>query len=403
MTLRTRGFSFLLHTSLVLACASAASATAATGSFGWTVPAIAPMNSLVEGQQLTLRLALSGFAGDGPARDRVTDVYCLVNGQPRQATLTPNGYEVTFSTPPEQAQMSLAWRVRTAAGPQDGAPTPVAVLARVPLPREAKLNWIPVLQAGCSPQTACKALTGIAPSGVPATAQYLLRRTGPAGLAHAEVTVRQGERVLTALPWQGPTVAVPMGADLRICLEVPPCDVPADGLWLEDVQVEVIDAPATHRIISNQPTRLGLRANVKSIGWLKCHAIWFAVAAGLALLVFIVLGNTRPKAFAAAQSIKVASNERNLARASYRSLRSLPGGRTGFYRSARVRLGQSGDAIRGNGWALQLSPGDSGSVIFRSRVGLECRRSGKWVRLQSQEEVAPGIDYRYGEIYFRLS
>jgi hypothetical protein len=179
--------------------------------------------------------------------------------------------------------------------------------------------------------------------------------------------------------------------------------VPADGEWQEDLQVDVVDGATRAFIISKHPMHIGLSAKVESVGWLACYSIWLAAACALALLGFLIAGNTTPKAFPRTLSIKVASSEKNLARAVYRPLQSLPGGRTGFYRSARVRFGAGGEAIRGTGWTLQLAPGHSAGVVMRARTVVECRQSGKWTIVGNGAALAVGTDYRFGGIHFRLT
>jgi hypothetical protein len=88
-------------------------------------------------------------------------------------------------------------------------------------------------------------------------------------------------------------------------------------------------------------------------------------------------------------------------------LRELPGGRRGFYRSARMCLTAGGDFTRSPRAAVvAVEAGPGGSTRFLTAAGLErkSQRGGKWEPVPQEELAAgfiPNMLYRVGNLYLQ--
>jgi hypothetical protein len=151
-----------------------------------------------------------------------------------------------------------------------------------------------------------------------------------------------------------------------------------------------------------------VRWEVRATGFLRC---WWPVLAaiGAALVgAWLVYGWISPHNFDPTASVRIAGNPTALRRASALVLAEQPGGRRGFYRSARFALLHDGTPVRNvRGAILVLEAGRGGSSRFKHAPGLERldRRTEKWV-LMNPEDLAQGFEpnttYRIGSVHLRF-
>lgn len=166
---------------------------------------------------------------------------------------------------------------------------------------------------------------------------------------------------------------------------------------------------ATHPHYANAAVTVPARAEVAETGWLRCWWPWLALAAGVLVLVWLIVGFVRPHDFEPSACVYVAGSELGLKRASALVLREVPGGRRGFYRNARMCLNAGGDFVRAPRAAvLVLEAGAGSSTRFASAGGLErkVQRTGKWEPVPVEEFTAgytPNTLYRVGSLYLKWS
>lgn len=191
-------------------------------------------------------------------------------------------------------------------------------------------------------------------------------------------------------------------AKLGICLaDVPRCSPESPAPVELTIRAKSPDFP-------DQIQKVRLKWKVSGRNFWACHWWWLVAAAGVLLVLFVGYGYVSPYSFAVHDAVKLASKREGLARATARRLRELPGGRSGFYRSATTGLREDGSATNKLGTA---------SVILRARKGeviLDCRGGLTRVNPQSKklEPVDTGKDghiaskniiYNVGSLFFQLS
>jgi hypothetical protein len=129
---------------------------------------------------------------------------------------------------------------------------------------------------------------------------------------------------------------------------------------------------------------------------------------GLALLILIVAGIVRPRAFDPAAAVRVAGSMRGLRRAPDQRLTELPDGRPGFWRHARASFAADGSPAPRRGQAVVvLQAGPRGTTAFTRAAGLEryARRTRRWEPMSAAELAAghtDGATYRSGDLHLRF-
>ena len=388
---------------VLLDASVAAGAIPPANRVGWNLPAIPLRGPYWAGDTLELHLKLEGFGADARSSDRVLRVECIINGTANPARKGAAGeYVARITAPRDQPRLVAAWRLVTSGGPNDGPQASAQLTPHVKLPRQVSVTWEGDIPGGCAVDHACKPISALRRSAVPPRAFVSVRRPGRIGNPYGEIVIRQGAKVPVYVPWQGPPTIVPYGRDIAICIVPPRCNESSVTDWTEDIEVDIVTATLAARSVSIGPMRVGLAARYVPGSWIECHAIWFASLASAAFAVFLWLGFSTPKSFSRAVQIKFASSEKHLGRSSYRVVRTLAGGRSGFYRSAAVGISEAGFPVHGRGWVLQLNPSPSGGVQVSMRSTVEMKGKGRWTPIKSGEILLEGTTYRCGRIYFRL-
>ena len=188
-----------------------------------------------------------------------------------------------------------------------------------------------------------------------------------------------------------------------LCLAPPGCsEVDAEAHELVDV------APADPRLAtSDRTSRTRVIANVAPSSWLDCNLWWVILVGTGLLLLFLIYGYIRPRAFPGGAMVHVADQERRLARDPGRPLRAVPHGRRGFYRTATCAFDGSGYTVKKTRPHVVMLRPESGSQIALVARGaqVERRARGGWVPVDRQAErfVLPGATYRInGSFFFRV-
>lgn len=163
----------------------------------------------------------------------------------------------------------------------------------------------------------------------------------------------------------------------------------------------------THPHYAAAAVGVPVAVKVVETGWLRCWWLYLVIGGTMLFLGWVTAGFVRPHDFDPASSVLVAGSEAGLRRASALVLRELPGGRRGFYRSARMCLTAGGDFTRAPRAAVvAVEAGPGGSTRFLTASGLErkSQRGGKWEPVPPEELAAgfiPNMLYRTGTLYLQ--
>lgn len=212
-----------------------------------------------------------------------------------------------------------------------------------------------------------------------------------------------GEGRITCEPVAGSEAKLTQGAGQpmrwRVCAEMSSCC--GDALGQAQVTLRGRDAAyATSAAV------VPVRFTVTRTGWLRCWWPYLATAAGLAFLVWFILGWTRPYSFEPSLAVKLGASEKDLMRAAPHVLRERTGGKRGFYRNAQMAITGDGSFVQAKRGLLLLEAGRAGATRFVRAPGLERkdRRTAKWAAMTQDDLVAgcvPGETYRIGKLYIR--
>jgi len=213
-----------------------------------------------------------------------------------------------------------------------------------------------------------------------------------------------------ALESGGLGVPLPEGLDiemeyntrkLRICLaEVPRCASESPdpiALTIKPKNPDFADQVATVRITWK----------VEGRNFLACHWWWIAAFGGGAFFLFVGFGFIKPQNFSPHDSIKMASDRKKLQRAVGRRLRELPGGRSGWYRSAATGLRDDGSATNKLRLAAVVLKAHKGDVYLVSQGGLQRVHPGtkKLEPVDTGNDGIPaskGVMYNAGSLFFQI-
>ncbi len=188
---------------------------------------------------------------------------------------------------------------------------------------------------------------------------------------------------------------------LRICLaEVPRCASESP----EPIQLTI---KPENPDFADQAATVAIIWKVSGRNFLACHWWWIAVFGGGAFFLFVGFGFIKPSNFSPHDSIKMASDRKKLARAVGRRLRELPGGRSGWYRSAATGLRDDGSATNKLRLAAVVIKAHKGDIYLVSRGGLERVNPGtkKLEPVDTGKDGIPaskGVVYNVGSLYFQL-
>lgn len=188
----------------------------------------------------------------------------------------------------------------------------------------------------------------------------------------------------------------------RVCARAPGC---CGDLASSDQTAVVfgVDNPA----VEGDPARASVRFVVEAAGWWTCWWPWLLAALLVLLLALIILGFVRGHDFDPDATVRIASGERQLARASAVVLREQPRGRRGFYRNARICLTASGEFVASPSKAALHVEAVRGGTRFhlKSRLERQDRRTRKFVPVTEDEALdgpTSGVIYRCGELVLRF-
>ena len=230
-------------------------------------------------------------------------------------------------------------------------------------------------------------------------ARFAVSLADPCADCEAElVTVADG----TA--YELPLDELTIGKDqvLPICLRVGRCPTGADG-----GEQTLVVTPLESKF-AGQEKRVRVRYTVAGKGSLECWGwvLWWILGA-IALFV-IWYGFKRPVGFPPGASILVASDSRKLRRAAKMLLEDQPGGKKGWYRSARVHVDGGGASCKSSRDALfTLVPYGGGVGIVASGLLRQDKRTRKMEPAEplpgdKAVSLSRGREYQVGSLVLKL-
>jgi hypothetical protein len=191
----------------------------------------------------------------------------------------------------------------------------------------------------------------------------------------------------------------------RVCVRAEGC---CDALPGPTDEPFVVTFQGAHPHYAAGAVRVPVRWSVTPTGWWACWWIEVLTAVGACALGVLVYGFLSPNSFDPALSVRVAGSEAGMRRASALVLCEQPGGRRGWYRSARLALAADGSPVRDlRRAAVALHAGPRGTTSWGRGAAIERfdRRASRWVALPPEDLAAgadPGVVYRCGAIYLKF-
>jgi hypothetical protein len=214
------------------------------------------------------------------------------------------------------------------------------------------------------------------------------------------------------------------GTDVQLCYRSPRCDeAPRDAQWHARITI----GPAQEGL-SDEPKRASslkvlARNGQGEVGvvpvpnrWLACYLMHIVLVIGLLVGGLVIYGFVRPHGFMATGDLLVGKNPRKISQWYRQPLRSVPGGRRGWYRSARCSLDHQGYPVKpGQSAAVRLHAVAAHQIVVEPCGNiLERKERGKWKVVSSDHTderdalhdpfLVPGEIYRVNEdaFYFRV-
>lgn len=207
--------------------------------------------------------------------------------------------------------------------------------------------------------------------------------------------VRPGEKLY-------PLLVEPDG--LSLCLFGPRCPRRLEAPEGASVQVSSLQEAFPEESLS-----IALRYRIEPRSLLACAQGVLKLVASILGVFLLILGFRLPRRFGPSDRIQLSQRPEDLGKAGFRVLRQEPGGRAGWYRSARVRFTASADPARSARAAvLSLVPGTDGGVLATrgsASLSKQNRRTRKMEPVEISKggaELARGTIYQSGNLFFRI-
>lgn len=317
-------------------------------------------------------------------KELVTDqvsVEVVVGKTVTPAPLSGDSFACQLSLPAEPGEHQLMVRIKTPNKSVDGVWNTVITRPNTQL-KAASLD-LGQVQGGCTHSDTCNLDKNCKPLDLHKDSQGLykglplkvVRLPGSWPEAHMVLRGAGDERVLERdkpieLAWD-PTQT------WQVCASHPRCTPPPakaeEFLQITPVD-ECLDVMKKEHGVTDRSVKLTVAAAVQPNTWLDCNLWWILIVAGVLLTAFVLYGLLSPAQFPQAAMLRVANNQRQLAREPGRPLRREPQGKRGFYRTATVCFSDIGTTVkRSQGHALQLRA-EKGKQIAVMTKGTQLER-----------------------------
>lgn len=331
-------------------------------------------------------------------------VNLLIDGKPSDAPREGNAFGMRWRTPSAPGPHKLAVRLVTQKGNVDGPEQDIFVAndAKMQLLTQTAIAEIP---GGCAKDARCVPLDLGKSTGLWAGLPLEITRKKPPtgdGWADTPVHLKNGAELIellrdkpVTLPYQ-PTVTVQVCYAAARCTKPP--ENPQELLEIKPVHFCLADLddackknPKSFGCDKPRAATTLIVPDIQQNSWLECNLWWILIVAGILLAILIIVGIVTPAQFKSASQLRVANNDRQLAREQGRPLRREPGGKRGFYRTATVCFTDIGTTVlKSKGHVLMLKAGpDNQILLIKKGANLERFERNAWKQVDAQN---PGKD-----------
>ena len=331
-------------------------------------------------------------------------VNLLIDGKPLDAPREGAAFGIRWRTPTAPGLHKMAVRLVTQKGNVDGPESEIFVAndARVQLLSQTAIPEIP---GGCAKDARCMPLDLGKSIGMwPGLPLEITRKKPPTGdgWAAAPMHLKHGTELVELVRDKTVTLPYQPTETVQVCYAAPRCSKPPDNPQeLLDIKpihfclAEADDAckknPKGYGCDKQRTATTLVVPDIQQNSWLDCNLWWILIVAGVLLAILIVAGIVTPNQFSSSAMLRVANNDRQLAREQGRPLRREPGGKRGFYRAATVCFSDIGTTVlKSKGHVLMLKAGpDKTILLLKKGANLE-----RWERnaYKQVDPLNPGKD-----------
>lgn len=310
-------------------------------------------------------------------------VQLLIDGTVHESPREGNGFKMSWRTPDQPGAHQLAVRLVSQKGTVDGPEQAIFVAndARVQLLTQTAITEI---EGGCAKDARCVPLDLGKSIGLwPGLKLELVRKKPPTGdgWPQTPMHLKRGAELIELVRDKVVDLSYQPTETLQLCYAAPRCTAPPTN------PQELIEIKPVHFCLAEQDDeckknprafacdkpRAAVTLVVPQIienSWIDCNLWWILIVAGVLVAILIIVGIVTPAQFSSAAMLRVANNQRQLAREQGRPLRREPGGKRGFYRTATVCFTDIGTTVKSSqGYVLQLKAGPDRQVLIVKKGG----------------------------------
>lgn len=158
---------------------------------------------------------------------------------------------------------------------------------------------------------------------------------------------------------------------------------------------------------ADQVARVQLRYRIADRSFMACWGDVVGLFSAGFFGLFVLYGFIRPHSFSPADRIRIAGDDRGLARAPKVPLRQFPAGRRGWYRSGRASVGAGGARLRSPRRAIFVVRATPAGPMLSSRGGLRMQnaRTRRSEVIEGSSEgvlMRTGVVYEVGDLFVRM-
>ncbi len=321
--------------------------------------------------------------------DQGLEVLARLGGQRVMASRTGDNFTITTTPDSEgrlHTEVELLWSGDRSLRAE--ASVEVRESIELVLPEDVDLGTV---SGGTSPEDTCVPLSFSAGRGTLGSRFSVTLEGEPCEGCEAEVVA-----VVSGQAYDLPLDEVVIGRDqeIPICLRVSRCPTGPDG-----GEASLVVTPL-EPLFADQVRRVRVSYAVQPRGLLDCWGWMLRWLLGGLGMFAIGYGFLRPVGFEPGTSVRMASSDKNLRRASRVLLEEQRGGKKGWYRSACVHVDAGGAPTGRRREALFTFVPYAGGVALRSSAGVE-RQNRRTRKMEPAPADGPGgsVPLARGRLY----
>lgn len=331
-------------------------------------------------------------------------VQVVVDGTANEAPRNGATFEMGWRMPETPGEHKVFVRLVTKSGNVDGPPQTIFV-ANDPTVVLQSQTPIDGIEGGCAKDARCVPLDLGKSTGLWSGLKLVLERKKPPtgeGWATAPMHLKKGAELVEIVRGKPIDLAYSPTETLQVCYAAPRCtatppnpeellEIKAVHFCIDDKEDACKKNPSTFGCGKARSASSLVVPKITENNWVDCNLWWISIVAGVIVLTILILGFVLPHQFSSAAMLRVANNQRQLAREQGRPLRREPHGKRGFYRTATVCFTDIGTTVKkSQGHAVQLRAGPDRQIFIIKKSGnLERFERNVW---KVVDPVATGKD-----------